>query len=100
VLEEYRPEAASLSADVFDALRSAVACLVDGGMFWSPDVFQTVYSHPPPDGKVEDTALVPLVFVGHLVEELSMKSSFINNIGCEKSAVEGAPSHGSSGRSR
>jgi len=58
------------------------------------------FTPTPPDGKVEDTALVPLVFVGHLVEELSMKSPFINNIGCEKSAVEGAPSHGSSGRSR
>ena len=31
VLEEYRPEAASLSTDVFDALRSTVGSLVDGG---------------------------------------------------------------------
>ena len=30
VLEEYRPEAASLSANVFDALQSVVDSLVDG----------------------------------------------------------------------
>lgn len=41
------------------------------------------------DGKVEDASLVPLVFVAHLVEELSIKSPFINNIGCEQSVVEG-----------
>ncbi|KAF9654215.1 hypothetical protein BDM02DRAFT_3182042 [Thelephora ganbajun] len=70
VLEEYRPEATSLSADVFGALRSVVNSLVDG------------------DGKVEDTALVPLVFVVHLAEELSIKSPFITNIGCEFSVAE------------
>ena len=99
VLDEYRPEAASLSANVFGALQSAVGYLVNGGRFSSPDVFQTVYHHPP-DGKVEDAALVPLVFVGHLVEELSTKSSFVNNIGCEPSVVEGALGHSSSGRPR
>jgi len=31
VLEEYRPEAASLSTDVFDTLQSVVGGLVDGG---------------------------------------------------------------------
>ena len=87
MLEEYRPEAASLSADVFDALQSAVDSLVDGGKFLSWTDFR--YSPTLLDGKVEDAALIPLVFVAHLVEELSIKSPFINGIGCEQSAIEG-----------
>lgn len=47
----------------------------------------------PLDGKVEDAALVPLVFVAHLVEELSINSSFIVNIGCEQTVVEGMLSY-------
>jgi len=54
----------------------------------------------PLDGKVEDEALVPLVFVAHLVEELSIKSSFIANIGCEQTVVEGMQSSGCCRRSR
>ena len=43
VLEEYRPEAASLSADVFGALQSAVDHLVDGGKFQLSVEFQAAY---------------------------------------------------------
>ena len=46
VLEEYRPEAASLSWDVFDALQSAVDSLVDGGESQLSDEFQAVHQLP------------------------------------------------------
>ena len=46
---------------------------------------------------MDDTALVSLVFVAHLVEELSSKSPFISDVGCEGSAIEGALSYTSSG---
>lgn len=86
VLEEYRPEAASLSAEVFDALRSTVDSLVNEGEHGC-----TLHSAPPTcllGGNVDETSLVPLVFVAHLVQELSINSPFITSIGCERSAVE------------
>jgi len=43
---------------------------------------------------------VPLVFVAHLVEELSAKSPFVADIGCEQSVVEGTWSCSHSGQSR
>ena len=46
VLEEYRPEAASLARDVFDALYSAVDHLVDDGKSLPLVKFQTAYQCP------------------------------------------------------
>ena len=87
VLGEYRPEAASLSIDVFNALQSAVDGLIDeGGCNCTRD--STLLTSPP-GGNTDDVSLVPLVFVAHLVEELSSKSPFITNIGCEQSVVAG-----------
>ena len=60
------------------------------------NIFRTLTR--PLDGKVEDAALVPLVFAAHLVEELSINSPFINNIGCEQSVAEGTLNRGSTGR--
>jgi hypothetical protein len=37
---------------------------------------------------VDGKSLVPLVFVTHLIEELSSKSPFITDIGCDQSVVE------------
>ena len=51
------------------------------------------------DGKVEAAALVPLVFVAHLVE-LSTKSPFVTDFGCEQTVVEGTTSCSPRGRSR
>ena len=47
---------------------------------------------------MDDKSLVPLVFVTHLIEELSSKSPFITDIGCDRSVVEGAPNSSSSER--
>lgn len=91
MLEEYRPEAASLSADVLNALESAVGSLVNEGEHVSACYSAVLTSLK--DGKVDDTSLVPLVFVAHLVEEISSHSPFITNIGCEQPIVEGTPSH-------
>lgn len=90
VLGEYRPEATTLSADVLDALQSAVDGLINEG-----GCSRTHDSTPltsPPDGNADDASLVPLVFVAHLLEELSSKSPFITNIGCERTAAEGTSS--------
>lgn len=92
MLEEYRPEAASLSADVFDALQSAADSLVNQGKHDCTH-HSVLLTGRPLDGKVDDMSVVPLVFVAHLVEELSSKSPFIADIGCEKSVVGGTPSY-------
>jgi hypothetical protein len=91
VLGEYRPEAASLSAAVFDALQSTVDSLVNEGGHGCTRYSTLLTSFL--EGKADDTALVPLVFVAHLVEELSSNSPFITNIGCEQSIAEGTSSH-------
>ena len=91
VLEEYRPEAASLSLDVFNALQSAVDSLIDEGGYGF--MLLTAQLTRPLDEKEGEASLVPLVFLAHLVEELSGKSSFITHIGCERSVIECTSSH-------
>jgi hypothetical protein len=79
-----------LSEDVFYALQSAVYTLVGEGGSVYADGFRA--ANDSTGGKVGDTSLVPLVFVTHLVEELSSKSPFIADIGCDRSVVEGMSS--------